>query len=93
MNKLTKVGCSALCGSLAAISAANAGDLAVTGSAHVTYMSHGGATTGNPFGMQSSVGFSGSGELDNGWTFGFNIDETDTVAFSAARVNITMGGL
>ena len=36
MNKLTKVGCSALCGSLAAISAANAGDLAVTGSAHVT---------------------------------------------------------
>jgi outer membrane protein OmpU len=93
MNKLTKVGCSALCGSLAAISAANAGDLAVTGSAHVTYMSHGGQTTGNPIGMQSSVGFSGSGELDNGWTFGFNIDETDTVAFSAARVNITMGGL
>ena len=93
MNKLTKVGCSALCGSLAAISAANAGDLAVTGSAHVTYMSHGGQTTGNPIGMQSSVGFSGSGELDNGWTFGFNIDETDTVAFSAARVALTMGGL
>ena len=38
MNKLTKVGCSALGGSLAAISAANAGDLAVTGSAHVAYM-------------------------------------------------------
>ena len=33
MNKLTKVGCSALCGSLAAISAANAGDLSVTGGA------------------------------------------------------------
>ena len=93
MNKLTKVGCSALCGSLSAISAANAGDLAVTGSAHVTYMSHGSEVTGNPLGMQSSVGFAGSGELDNGWTFGFNIDETDTVAFSAARVSITMGGL
>ena len=42
MNKLTKVGCSALCGSLAAISAANAGDLSVTGSAHLTYVSLGG---------------------------------------------------
>ena len=93
MNKLTKVGCSALCGSLAAISAANAGDLTVTGGAHVTYMSHEGSTTGNPIGMASAVSFSGTGELDNGWTYGFYIDETDTVAYSAARVNITMGGL
>ena len=31
MNKLTKLGVSALCGSLAAVSAAKAGDLAVTG--------------------------------------------------------------
>jgi len=93
MNKLTKVGCSALCGSLAAFSAANAGDLTVTGGATVTYMSHGTEVTGNPIGMASAVSFAGSGELDNGWTFGFNIDETDAVAFSAARVNITMGGL
>jgi hypothetical protein len=93
MNKLTKVGCSALCGSLAAISAANAGDLSVTGGAHVTYTSIGTTTTGNPFGMASAVTFKGDGELDNGWTFGFAIDETDAVAFSAARVNVTMGGL
>jgi outer membrane protein OmpU len=93
MNKLTKVGCSALCGSLAAISAANAGDLTVTGGAHVTYVSTGGQVTGNPFGMASAVSFKGTGELDNGWTFGFYIDEGDAVAFSAARVAITMGGL
>ena len=93
MNKLTKVGCSALCGSLAAISAANAGDLSVTGGAHVTYMSNSTANTGNPFGMASAVTFAGSGELDNGWTYGLTIDETDTVAFSAARINLTMGGL
>jgi outer membrane protein OmpU len=92
MNKLTKVGCSALCGSLAAISAASAGDLSVTGGAHVTWMSKTGADSGNPIGMQSAVSFSGTGELDNGWTYGFYVDETDTVAFSAARVNITMGG-
>ena len=93
MNKLTKVGCSALCGSLAAIASANAGDLSVTGGATLTYMSHSGSTTGNPFGMASAVSFSGTGELDNGWTYGFYVDETDTVAFSAARINITMGGL
>jgi len=93
MNKLTKVGCSALCGSLATISAANAGDFAVTGGADVTYMSHGGAVTGNPIGMASAVTFTGAGELDNGWTFDFVVAEGDTVAYSAARVAITMGGL
>jgi len=93
MNKLTKVGCSALCGSLAAISAANAGDLSVTGGADVTYLSNGGQETGNPFGMASAVTFKGTGELDNGWNFEFVVAEGDQVAFSAARVNITMGGL
>ena len=37
MNKLTKVGLSALCGSLATISAAVAGTLEVTGGAQVTW--------------------------------------------------------
>ena len=81
MNKLTKVGCSALCGSLAAFSAAHAGDLAVTGGADMTYMSQGGAVTGNPFGMASAVTFTGSGELDNGWTFDFVVAEGDAVAY------------
>jgi len=93
MNKLTKVGCSALCGSLAAISAANAGDLSVTGGADLTYLSQGGAVTGNPIGMASAVTFTGSGELDNGWTFDLVIAEGDTVAYSAARIALTMGGL
>jgi len=93
MNKLTKVGCSALCGSLAAISAANAGDLSVTGGADLTYFSHGGSVTGNPFGMASAVTFKGTGELDNGWNFEFVVAEGDQVSYSAARVNITMGGL
>ena len=93
MNKLTKVGCSALCGSLAAISAANAGDLSVTGGAELTYFSNGGNVTGNPYGMASAVTFKGTGELDNGWNFEYVIAEGDQVAYSAARVNITMGGL
>ena len=93
MNKLTKVGCSALCGSLAAISAANAGELTVTGGADLTFFSHGGETTGNPIGMASAVTFKGSGELDNGWTFALTIAEGDAVAYSASNVDIVMGGL
>jgi hypothetical protein len=96
MNKLTKVGCSALCGSLAAISAANAGDLTVTGSAHLTYVSLGGSgdtTVGNPIGMQSNVTFKGSGELDNGWTFALSIADGDGGAYSSSNIDIVMGGL
>jgi len=93
MNKLTKVGCSALCGSLAAISAANAGDLSVTGGATLTYMSHGTEVTGNPYGMASAVTFKGSGELDNGWTFNLTIADGDGGAYSATTIDMTMGGL
>ena len=93
MNKLTKVGCSALCGSLAAISAANAGELTVTGGAALTYMSHGTAVTGNPYGMASAVTFKGSGELDNGWTFNLAIADGDGGAYSATTIDMTMGGL
>ena len=92
MNKLTKVGCSALCGSLAAISAAQAGDLAVTGGADLTFTSLGHSVTGNPFGMASAVTFKGSGELDNGWTYGLTIAHGDADAYSASNIDIVMGG-
>jgi outer membrane protein OmpU len=96
MNKLTKVGCSALCGSLAAISAANAGDLTVTGGATMTWVSISGAgagPNGNPLGMASAVTFKGSGELDNGWTFALSIAEGDKSAYSSSNIDIVMGGL
>jgi len=93
MNKLTKVGCSALCSSLAAISAANAGELSVTGGADLTYFSHGTEVTGNPYGMASAVTFKGSGELDNGWTYGLTIAQGDGSAYSATNIDIVMGGL
>jgi len=92
MNKLTKVGCSALCSSLAVISAANAGELTVTGGAALTYVSLGTQTTGNPYGMSSAVTFKGSGELDNGWTYGLTIAHNDQDAYSASAIDITMGG-
>ena len=93
MNKLTKVGCSALCGSLAAISAANAGDLTVTGGADMTWVSLSEAVTGNPIGIGSNLSFKGSGELDNGWTVDLTIAHTNKGAFSAAVVDLGLGGL
>jgi hypothetical protein len=93
MNKLTKVGFSALCGSLAAISAANAGDLTVTGGADMTWVSASSDITGNPIGIGSNTTMTGSGELDNGWTFGLTIALLNAQAYSSAAVNLTMGGL
>jgi len=93
MNKLTKVGCSALCGSLAAISAANAGDLTVTGGADMTWVSYGGQTTGNPIGIGSNYSLKGSGELDNGWTYALTIANGNLDAYSATTINLDMGSL
>ena len=93
MNKLTKVGFSALCGSLAAISAANAGEMTVTGGADMTWISKEADTTGNPIGMGSNLTFKGSGELDNGWTFDLSVANLNGNAFSAAALDVVMGGL
>ena len=93
MNKLSKLGVSALCGSLAGITAANAGDLSATGSAHVTWFSQEGAVTGNPIGMASAVTFKGSGELDNGWGVALSIAGTDGGGYSNTHVTITLPGL
>jgi len=93
MNKLTKIGASALCGSLAAVSAANAGDLTVTGGVDMSWMSFPQEETGNPLGMGSNISFAGSGELDNGWSVAFGLDNTNAQAFSNARVTVGIPGL
>ena len=68
MINLKKVGLTALAGSLAAVTA-QAGELTVTGAANVTLKNGGAANTVNAIGTDKDVKFSGSGELDNGWTF------------------------
>jgi hypothetical protein len=93
MNKLTKVGLSALCGSLATVSAANAGEMQVLGSATITHSSNSGDVTGNPIGMNSGLTFKGSGELDNGTTFTLTITNADQAAYSAGSVDIVFPSL
>jgi len=92
MNKLTKVGLSALCGSLAAVSAAKAGEMTVTGGVDMSYVTGANYVTGNPVGMGSNLTFKGSGELDNGWVFDYTVAMLNQDAYSNSVVNITMGG-
>jgi hypothetical protein len=87
MKKYTKIGLSALCSSLAAISVANAGTLEVTGSAEATWSSLPGVT-GNPIGMNSGLTFKGSGELDGGQTFSVTLADTDKSAYSSGNITL-----
>jgi len=73
-----KAGLTALAGSLVATSAF-AGAVSVSGTANLTYTANGGQEDtgeadeggnhdGNRWGLNKSLSFSGSGEMDNGWT-------------------------
>ena len=93
MNKLTKIGASALCGSLAAISVANAGSLSVAGGAAATWSSNEGTVTGNPLGVSSGFTFTGAGELDGGTAVTLTITNTDAGGLSAANINMDVPGL
>jgi len=92
MNKLKTIGVSALCGSLAAISA-QAGELTVSGGANATYTTKDKSVTGNPLGMATNLSFTGSGELDSGNTFTVGIYHDDQNGFSAADIGVTIAGV
>ena len=67
MNKVTKVGLTALATSLVS-TASFAGELSVSGGASLTYTGLDSASGTNPWSMGDSVKFNGSGDLDNGMT-------------------------
>ena len=89
MNKLAKIGLTALAGSLVATSAF-AGAMSVSGSAKVTYQGGKGDSAANPFSNSKGITFSGSGELDNGMTVSTGYTMTDA-AFSSSYVSLDMG--
>ena len=93
MNKITKLGVSALCGSLAAVSAANAGDLSVTGGVDMSWISMDQEVTGNPIGIGSNYTLSGSGELDNGWNVALSIAMKNANVYSTTNVTVTVPSL
>jgi len=92
MKNITKLGLTALAGTLVA-SSAFAGSMSVSGSAKIT---HGSAdedeVQGNSFSNSKGIGFSGSGELDNGYTVSTTYTMTNA-AFSTSSVTIDMGDM
>ena len=94
MKKLTKIGASALAGSLVAMSA-QAGELGVSGVWEVTYKSDDKANVGNPFGSKSHLIFSGSGDVDGVGTASWYAATTDNVgsAFLSHSVTLDMGDM
>ena len=99
MTNLKKVGLTALAGSLVAVSA-NAGTLAVTGGAEISYTSQeysaaaddAGNNNGNRFGVEKFISFSGSGELDNGHTISI-YHGGPAGAFSSSTLTYDMGDM
>jgi len=91
MNNFKKLGLSALAGSLVAVSA-QAGEMAVTGSANVTVVQASG-TAGTSIGTDRDVSFTGSGDLDNGWNFVVSTTLADDYTVSSSYTSITMGSM
>ena len=92
MTNIKKLGLSALAGSLVAVSA-QAGEISVTGSANVTYVTGKSAAAGKSIGTDKDVAFTGTGELDNGWTFTVSTALTDAYTISSSYTSLTMGSL
>ena len=97
MNKLKKVGLTAL-GTALVSTASFAGDLAVTGSAIITWVGGDNTNTGNGFSMSDTIVFTGTGELDNGWaiTYTTKMDDGDAGAgtdVESIKIATDMGDL
>jgi outer membrane protein OmpU len=94
MNKLTKVGLTALATSLVS-TASIAGELSVSGSAALTYTGIDSATDTNPWAMADSIKFNGGGDLDNGMTVSvyYEIDRGYTDAYDDYNLKLGMGDM
>jgi outer membrane protein OmpU len=93
MTNFKKIGMTALAGSLAAIGYAQAGALDVTGTARMEFQatSLGNATT-DSFAQNTSISFSGSGEMDNGMTVSYFSLQAGSNA-SSQSVALDMGDM
>ncbi len=94
MNNFKKIGLSALAGSLAAFTSASAVEMSVSGSAKLTYKNGDGSeVTGNPFGMNTSLGFTGSGDV-NGYETSLLVTAADKVGgMSSASLSVDLGDM
>ena len=89
---IKKIGLTALAGALVSVSA-NAAELTATGAASINFTGNEGVTTGNGWTMSDQVTFTGSAEMDNGWTVStsMRLDNSDGGVFDARSMTIDMG--
>ena len=101
MNNLKKIGLSALAGSMALATSAQAFDASVSVESQVVFSSAQGnenateASNGKGIGVDTDIAFSGSGELDMGWTVSVShvLDTDGTVANSSTQMAVGMGSM
>jgi outer membrane protein OmpU len=89
MNNLKKVGLTAL-GTALVSTASVAGDMSVTGSAIITFSGADNTAKGNGWSMSDTMSFSGSGDLDNGWTVTYS-HAIDNGTNDANSIKVDMG--
>ena len=93
MNKLTKVGLTALATSLVS-SASFAGEMSVSGSAALSYTGLSTNSDVNPWAQGNSIKFNGGGDLDNGMTVSvyYELDQGNNV-FDDYNLKLGMGDM
>ena len=104
MTNLKKIGLTALAGTLAATTFAQAGDLSVSGTARMEYQSttteqdntssasRRDSVSTDTFAQNQTVSFSGSGELDNGMTVSY-LQALASGAVTSQGVTLDMGDM
>ena len=95
MTNFKKIGLTALAGSLAVTAYAQAGALSVNGTARMEYQSTQTSATASTdaFAQNTSISFSGSGELDNGMNVSYFSLMTSTRTSSSQSVALDMGDM
>ena len=92
MNTIKKIGLTALGTTLVAGSAI-AGEISASGDAGYTWSVEQGASTTDGAGFNHDITFSGSGELDNGWSVSTTMILVEGATLSSSNVSLTMGSM
>ena len=95
MTNFKKIGLTALAGSLAVTAYAQAGALSVNGTARMEYQSttNNSGNSGDSFGQNTTISFTGSGELDNGMTVSYLQAQSGADTLTSQGVTLDMGDM
>ena len=95
MTNFKKIGLTALAGTLAATAYAQAGALSVSGTARMEYQSTQASASAksDSFAQNTTISFTGSGELDNGMTVSYLQAQSGANTLTSQGVTLDMGDM